>query len=402
MKQNTLQCFHSVKRKPHCGLDGLASFSLAYTDRDNGHLVLMTYIPKQEGDLICIGPKKCSTDLSCNSWTEARVSTYIVKHPGQWESLPSGAVVGVRKRRAVQHTLHSPISVVTSLRRRSNNSSAPIISSSKSKTQVPDVWEAWMISAKGERHSQPLYQEGDHQQGDHQLWVTACGPMTRVGRRSVALGFGNVIKVITVGHEWWDGTEDMAADVAVKMGREKRRKHKHHGVHDTHGTSTPKQGGCCTMEAFGGGSRIPTPVKEKTGFNSDACALPASGSGSGSVTPTPQMFGKQPPIHMPIKIDQLHLPMRKTSHATIFPPVAAPPRPTSTGGSCCGTSKSPSPVQSPIQSPVSDGFVMVNGPPQGMMDEQANGMSNGMSNGVPPMAAANMMGGPSGKRSCAA
>ena len=396
MKQNTLQCFHSVKRKPHCGLDGLASFSLAYTDRDNGHLVLMTYIPKQEGDLICIGPKKCSTDLSCNSWTEARLSTYIVKSPGQWESLPSGAVVGVRRRRAMQHTLHSPISVVSSLRRRSNHSSAPIISSSKSKTEVPDVWEAWMISAKGERHSQPLYQEGDHQQGDHQLWVTACGPMTRVGRRSVAVGFGNVIKVITVGHEWWDGTEDMAADVAVKMGREKRRKHKHHGAHDTHGTSTPKQGGCCTMEAFGGGSAIPTPVKEKTGFNFDVCALPTSGSGS--VTPTPQMFGKPPAIHLATKIDQLHLPVRKTNHAIIFPSAASLPRPpstgTSTGGSCCGTSKS----ISPAQSPVNDGFVMVNAPPQGMI----HGHANGMSNGVPPMANPNIVEGPSGKRSCAA
>lgn len=384
MKLNTLQCFHSVKRKPHCGLDGLASFSLAYTDRDNGHLVLMTYIPKQDGDLICIGPKKCSTDTSCNSWSEARLSTHIVRNPGQWQSLPSGAVVGVRKRSATQHTSHSPISVVSSLRRRTKNTSPPRSTSSiRYKPQEADVWEAWMISAKGERHTIPLYQEGDMQPGGHQLWVTACGPMTRVGRRSVALGFGNVIKVITVGHEWWDGTEDVAEDFAVKMGREKKRKHaKHHGVHDKHGTSTPKTGGCCTMEAFGGGSGMPTPVKEKTGFSFEAG--PGACSGSGSATPTPHIMARQPPLPLPMRVENLTLPMkgRRVSQANGHATPGAVTAP-ATGGSCCGT-------QSPVQSPVNDGFVMVNAP------------ANGFPNGMVAAAAMNAMSGSGETRSCAA
>lgn len=237
MKLNTLQCFHSVKRKPHCGLDGLASFSLAYTDRDSGDLVLRTYLPKQEGDLICIGPKKCTTDMTCNSWTEAKQHIYSVSNPGQWQSLPSGAIVGVRKRQVSSPPCCEPRNGhsspgTSSLRRRgaaSRSSPAP-------KSEDRDIWEAWMISAKGERHTIPLYSEAETHRLDHQLFVTSCGPITQVGRRSVALGFGNVIKVITVGNERFDTGDDSSEDVTLAMAGRRRRP-----VAPRPGTSA----GCC-------------------------------------------------------------------------------------------------------------------------------------------------------------
>lgn len=252
MKPNTLECFHSVKRKRHCGLEGLASFSLAYTDRDSGELILQTYLPKQEGDLICIGPKKCTTDLSCNSWTEARLHIYNVRNPGQWRSLPSGSIVGVRKRdfptvsRPSSSESSSSLSLsitsgTSSIRRRN----APPPRPSSSVREDLEVWEAWVISSKGERHTIPLYSEAEASRMDHQLFVTSCGPMTRVGQRSVALGFGNVIKIITVGHEKFDTVDDASEDVSLAMGRKKR-------TIKPPAQQTAVTGGSCGMSKKGG------------------------------------------------------------------------------------------------------------------------------------------------------
>ena len=41
-RPSSLQCFHSVKRPAFCGHNGLASFSIAYTDRSSGDLILRT------------------------------------------------------------------------------------------------------------------------------------------------------------------------------------------------------------------------------------------------------------------------------------------------------------------------------------------------------------------------
>lgn len=259
MKPNTLECFHSVKRKRHCGLEGLASFSLAYTDRDSGDLILQTYLPKQDGDLICIGPKKCTTDLSCNSWTEARLHVYHVANPGQWCSLPSGFVVGVRKREFLtasrpsssesSSSLSLPITSGTSSIRRRN---APALRPLSSVREDLEVWEAWVISSKGERYTVPLYTEAEASRMDHQLFVTSCGPMTRVGQRSVALGFGNVIKIITVGHEKFDTVDDASEDVSLAMGRRKKTIKQPvqtnaymQGMTAPASSCSKKSGGCC-------------------------------------------------------------------------------------------------------------------------------------------------------------
>ena len=40
-----------------------------------------------------------------------------------------------------------------------------------------------------------------------QLFVTRCETVARVGRRSVAVGFGNMVKVVMVGNERFEGEE---------------------------------------------------------------------------------------------------------------------------------------------------------------------------------------------------
>lgn len=72
------------------------------------------------------------------------------------------------------------------------------------------VWEAWAFnnleSAKTKGiETQPLDQQADEEDAMYDnLWVSELGPMVRLGTASVAVGLGNVIKVISVGHEHFD------------------------------------------------------------------------------------------------------------------------------------------------------------------------------------------------------
>jgi WD40 repeat protein len=223
LEPDTLQCLHSVKRKPHCGLDGLASFSLIYTERETGNCVIRNFVPPQEGELICIGPRKCNSDVTCISWSQAIEKVHQIDSPGMWHALATGLVVGVRKtspsRPPSRDFASSPRSSTSSLRRRGGAMVHPQVYSPPDE----DIWEAWMLSPKGEKLIVPLLSKDDGQHADHQLLVSTCGPMAKVGRRSVAVAFGNVIKIITVGHERFDTGDDSSEDVTLAMAGRRRK-----------------------------------------------------------------------------------------------------------------------------------------------------------------------------------
>lgn len=79
-----------------------------------------------------------------------------------------------------------------------------------------------MLSATGERITMPISDDENNPGGRH-LFATSCGPMVRVGRRSVAIGLGNVIKVITVGNERFDGAHDSSDDMMASILSRRRK-----------------------------------------------------------------------------------------------------------------------------------------------------------------------------------
>jgi hypothetical protein len=80
-------------------------------------------------------------------------------------------------------------------------------------TETEDSWEVWSLSSRGERTVTPLcgINEKDN------LLVGSLGPLQKVGNRSIAVGLGNIIKVITVGHEKFDGESSNDDQVFVGM-----------------------------------------------------------------------------------------------------------------------------------------------------------------------------------------
>lgn len=208
MKRGSLRCFHSTRRRPQCGSVGLASLGLAYNDIA-GHLVVQSYLPSREGDTLCFRDPWTPGSKTCCLWKEAIEHRYIVENPGSWEALQVGYVVGIRKPLPVVSSAESHNSTNTSgLRRRglAPKRSHPIPSNDEE-----DQWEVWCISARGERVTLPLCDKNEAQ--DH-LLVNSLGPMIKVGRRSVAVGLGNIIKLITIGNERFDGKEDSDDDTA--------------------------------------------------------------------------------------------------------------------------------------------------------------------------------------------
>jgi len=90
------------------------------------------------------------------------------------------------------------------------------------KPEDEDTWEAWMLSAKGERTTVTLSTEEEGERSNGHLLVSSCGPMIRVGQRSIAVGMGNVVKIITVGHGRFN--IEVNSDDIVKAMSGRRRK----------------------------------------------------------------------------------------------------------------------------------------------------------------------------------
>ncbi|KFY54902.1 hypothetical protein V496_07145, partial [Pseudogymnoascus sp. VKM F-4515 (FW-2607)] len=194
-RPSSLQCFHTPKRRAFCGHAGLASFSLAYNSRSSGSPILRTYSPSQESDLICTAPSHPPTNPPCNTWTSADLAIHKIPHDGPWQALPCGAIVGVAKHCASRHSSPDDNVSAAGLRRRRAGASRA------QRAEESDGWEAWTLSARGERHSVDLGGENDGGGRGQQLFVTRCETVARVGRRSVAVGFGNMVKVVMVGNE---------------------------------------------------------------------------------------------------------------------------------------------------------------------------------------------------------
>jgi hypothetical protein len=207
IQPKSLKCFHSKQRQMQCGSVGLKYLTFAYLNAFTRDLVVQTYRPLDDGASICFRPPGQPVSKTCCRWPQTKESRRVIKDPGVWEALPTRTILGVRKKITPKSRFdnyqHHPNGNGHGLRRRR-----------PSHTQTPppdirsqDTWEIWMLSHAGDIESwetMPLCQDNED---DEHLFVSSLGPMVRVGRGSVALGLSNVIKVIIVGHERFEGED---------------------------------------------------------------------------------------------------------------------------------------------------------------------------------------------------
>ncbi|KAI3323012.1 sterol-sensing domain of SREBP cleavage-activation-domain-containing protein [Xylariaceae sp. AK1471] len=225
IQPKSLKAFHSRPRRMRCGSVALWSFTIAYLNTYTRDLVVQTYSPQNEDESLCFCDPESPSRKTCCPWRRAKETRRIIKNPGIWLALPSGIMVGVRRKTPEKHcaTTHGhppPFSQLSGLRNRRNAHHPTALPQ-----QTHDDWEVWMFSHFGGKQdtweTAPLCIDAED---DGHLFVTHLGPMAYVGSSSVVVGLSNVIKVITVGQERFETEDVMEPGSGMPAMSSRRRK----------------------------------------------------------------------------------------------------------------------------------------------------------------------------------
>lgn len=236
MQLHSLKFVFSGRRLAPGGRGTVSSLTLAYNSEETGDCVLQTYLPDENFDNICFSNANGPPGRSSCSWNETRQITRRMSNPGSWTPLRNGSIVGVR--RVQEAPRGSPIRdrlpafAQNGLRHRAvaardEKNDGHASSTHKNGyytaprlTTAKQAWETWVMT-RLEQEASVETKLCDDSAG---LIISELGPMIKVGYGSVAVGFGNIIKVITVGHEWYGTAEEenLQADTSIIASRRRR------------------------------------------------------------------------------------------------------------------------------------------------------------------------------------
>ncbi|RYP48066.1 hypothetical protein DL768_005988 [Monosporascus sp. mg162] len=228
IQPKTFKCFHSRPRRQQCGSIGVRTLTFAYLNAYTRDLVVQTYSPQYEGDSLCFCSPDPSQNKTCFYWQNSKETKRRINDPGAWDALPSRILIGVRrkrleKNRALGSQPHPPPPKANNtLRHRRPGRSSGTHSAAEIRTQGD--WEVWMFSQHGKQETWETAPLCPNAEDARHLYVTNLGPMERLGRSSVAIGFSNVIKVVVVGQERFERGDDAQLGDGVPAVSNRRRK----------------------------------------------------------------------------------------------------------------------------------------------------------------------------------
>jgi hypothetical protein len=244
VKPHSFRVLYPMRRTCQCGAPTVNSLTVAYTEQGTDHMIMQAFsLDDNTSSQICLGKPLDREKHKCRGLDHAKESVHYVEPVGVWEATDALSVVGIRK--CIQSTTPSstasgaddtnqgvdPLALASALKQRAQSQGNP--QASKSLRRVfakggrrvdagdTDTWEAWTLSSTGEFRSRPLVPDNLDGNTDgaceDELFVAAPGPMTRLGKRSVAVGFGNTVKVMTLGKESFDGLTNLQSN-AMDIG----------------------------------------------------------------------------------------------------------------------------------------------------------------------------------------
>jgi hypothetical protein len=219
VKPHSFRVLHSVRRQCPCNAPAVQTLTVAYTKEEEGHMIMHTFsLDESSTSQICLGKPLDRAKHKCRGLEGAIERVLCVDPAGVWESTGKSTIIGVRRR---THS-SSASSVASDDDEEPPNSIAPmsavrqrasrpedLLASSKPTTDETDAWEAWTLSLTGEFRTRSLLPDHDDEMdedAEDELFVVTPGPIARLGKRRVAVGLGNTVKVITLGKEFFDGT----------------------------------------------------------------------------------------------------------------------------------------------------------------------------------------------------
>lgn len=243
-----VRVLHSPRRQcPTCQGVAVHSISFVYNDNlDNtatSPYVMRTFaIGVDYNSLICLSHVLPGKPNNCKGILDANESFYRIENPGSWEATGTQAVIGIRRVSIMPSSRDGVASGndvsadgnTAKPRRRKASflnghhsfSVQNATAHAKPEYDGVDEWEVWTLTTAGNFSTVPLHAAGDisNNEVDRELFVAEPGPIKKLGKRSVALAFGNTIKVITLGNERFEEDVDEYVDPAQQMNTARRRR----------------------------------------------------------------------------------------------------------------------------------------------------------------------------------
>lgn len=249
VRAHSFRVLHSARRQCSCGAPAVHSLSVAYAEQETDHLIMQTFtLDDTTTSFMCLGKPSENETHKCQGLSQAKEAVYYVEPAGVWESTNALSVVGIRRcvqsptpsssASGVDYASPEPSALASALKQRAarSSTSSGLLTTLDSAfhTRHPPAsptdtenWEAWTLSATGEFRSRPLVSDSDDNVdellADDQLFVAAPGPITRLGKKSVAVGFGNTVKILTLGKESFDGLTNGDGALDMTLGSYKSR-----------------------------------------------------------------------------------------------------------------------------------------------------------------------------------
>lgn len=171
---------------------------------------------------ICLRGERDRRERKCTGFESVVEAVHWLENVEGWEPTNLNMVAGIRRREgsnedqsSSEHESSYSSQETNSLRRRRQMQK-------KSSVDDEDEWEAWTMHADGAVTGYPLSYKNS-ESNDDSLLVSRVGPVRKVGQQSVAVGFGNTVKVLLVGNERYEEDED---DDLYQISRRARNYHR--------------------------------------------------------------------------------------------------------------------------------------------------------------------------------
>jgi len=238
IRSSTLRLLSSQRREcPVCRSRAVHSISFVYTHELESTCIVRTFTAGDEhNSLICLRPHNSRPAKSCKGFLDATETIHHVEDAGSWEATGGQAVIGIRNFTTTSNSsitatgMNLTTDTDTCIRRRQNffrrsqfsqPRSLSVLHVVKPPIHESEDWEVWALSSTGEFSSIRLQDTPD---AESELFVASAGPISRLGKRSVAIAFGNTIKVVTLGHDRFEEDVDDYDDLSAQFGSGRRRK----------------------------------------------------------------------------------------------------------------------------------------------------------------------------------
>lgn len=237
-KRGSLRVFHS--QPTHCRFCGCASvesISVAYADAEDDSTVIVhtLMVENRAKNNICLRVERDPREKRCLGFEAATEHQHWINNVEGWDTTDMNMIMGVRRKEDEDRPTPRPQSVIDDFdltpKRPIGTSAVSLFNNTRPSTLTKRVgaggtrqrittplnedlssirpplnitWEGWAMSATGQvsYYDIPDFEGGPYGRVKRQqLLIQTIGPVTKYGRKSIAVAFGNVIKILYFGNE---------------------------------------------------------------------------------------------------------------------------------------------------------------------------------------------------------